>query len=145
MFQKILRWIAIVPAVLGIYLISKMLNTSGFEQVNPEVVDNIRISGGLGGDYIMGGALLFHREAIAIAVSFLGGSYIAPNYRKTTYGILALALMAFVVFELFTAIQLGIQEESGLVIAIETVGQIVGVIIGGLFIWYNELDKKNNT
>lgn len=135
------RWLAILPVVPLVYVISKFLSQWGWGYVDTDFIYEIREYGSLEGHWIIGSIFTFQTEAVAVGFAIVAGVKTSPAFRLQVAILLSvLATLYVIVGSIFIGYAAALMEYSAgnigyLVVA--TLGTVAG-IAGGVYYLYDE-------
>lgn len=133
------RWLAIIPAFVLAYIISKLLSDWSTAYYAPQLVHELNQSSGLAGYYLIGPLYIFQRESVACGVAVYFGTYTSPKYRRIV--LIALLILWFILLiasSYMFGSAVGLNQwttEIYIVAIIESVAQSIGVAVGAIYAW----------
>ena len=142
-FSMIVRWLAIVPAVPIVYMLSKLLSDFGWSYMDYDVIYQVREYHTVEHAWITGSIYTFQSEAISVGFSIVAGTKMAPAYRLQTGITLSILSTIFIVLaSVLSGYAAAIMQYTPGQLAyliLATLGSIAG-IAGGLYYLYDEGD-----
>ncbi len=135
------RWIAIIPVVPIVYMLSKIFSDLGWSYMDSEAIYYAREYRTIEHAWITGSIYTFQTEAVAVGFSIVAGVKMAPAYRLQTGVVLAVLSTIFVVLASvvsgYAAAMMDYTAGQLIYLILATLGSLAG-ISGGLYYLYEE-------
>lgn len=141
---RVLRWIAVIPALILAYVVAIWLFYFGLNTVIPMIATEVRFSDGFEGHYLLGPLITFGSFAVATFFAVTSSLRTAPAHKGYTAIFLSIPLLMFIVAGSIgvglTIAQGGINYEQLTKGSIQIVGHIAGF---GLAVYSEVFEQKS--